>query len=246
VSEYARHRRPDERIARAIRRALGDARTVVNVGAGTGSYEPADLDVLAVEPSFAMCLRRGGRKAPVVRGVAERLPFRDGAFAAAMAVLTVHHWRDVGTGLREMTRVARDRIVILTWDPSHPGFWLVRDYLPQILDVDRRLFPTLDDLAHQLSLIEVVEVPIPWDCSDGFLGAYWRRPAAYLDAEVRRAISTFSRIGEVTSALSRLRTDLDSGAWRRANQALISLPALDLGYRLVVARGGGCGGPVTV
>jgi SAM-dependent methyltransferase len=239
AAEFAGHRRPDERIARAIRGALGDARTVVNVGAGTGSYEQAGLDSVGVEPSLEMCRRRSSGKGPVVRGLAERLPFRDAAFDAAMAILTMHHWRDVGAGLREMVRVARERVVLLTWDPSHPGFWLVRDYLPQILDIDRKLFPTLDELGRWLRVIEIAAVPIPWNCVDGFLGAYWRRPKAYLDDDARRAISTFARLGDVASALARLHADLDSGAWSRANDALLSLPELDLGYRLVVARGGG-------
>jgi hypothetical protein len=150
-------------------------------------------------------------------------------------VLTIHHWRDRGAGLRELRRVARERVVVLTWDPSHPGFWLVRDYLPEVLQADRQLFPSTDELREHLGSIDIRTVAIPHDCADGFLGAYWRRPAAYLDADIRRAISTFSRV-DAAAALARLRSDLDDGTWTRANSHLLQLQELDLGYRLVVAR----------
>jgi SAM-dependent methyltransferase len=240
ASEYVRHRRPDARIARAIRRALGDIRTLLNVGAGAGSYEPGDVEVIGVEPSLEMSLRRPEGMGRVVEGTAEHLPFRDASFDAAMAVLTVHHWRDPGAGLKEMVRVARERVVIFTWDPDHPGFWLVRDYLPEVLEIDRSIFPSINEVGEHLELTQTVAVPIPWDCTDGFLGAYWRRPYAYLDPDVRRAISTFSRMKDISASLARLRADLLDGAWERTNEALLSLQALDLGYRLLVARG--CGG----
>lgn len=233
---YARHRRPDPRIARAVAAALGGAESVVNVGAGAGSYEPADRVVVAVEPSSVMIAQRAAGAAPVVRGSAESLPFSDGAFDAALAILTVHHWADWRAGLAEMRRVARERVVILTWDPAHAGFWLVRDYFPEILEIDGRMFPPLAELEAALGRVEVSAVPVPHDCADGFLGAYWRRPAAYLDEGVRAAISTFARVGDVSARVERLRADLESGRWAARNAELLGLEELDLGYRLVVGR----------
>lgn len=233
---YAAHRRADPGIARAVASALGGARSVVNVGAGAGSYEPAGLAVVAVEPSALMVAQRPAGAAPVVRGLAESLPFSDGAFDAALAILTVHHWSDRRAGLAEMRRVASDRVVILTWDPEHPAFWLVRDYFPDLLEFDRRIFPTLAEFEAALGRVEVSAVPVPHDCVDGFLGAYWRRPEAYLDDDVRGAISTFSRIGNIAPRLERLRADLESGRWATKNAGLLGLEELDLGYRLVVSK----------
>lgn len=233
---YASRRLADPRIKRFIDAALGNAEPVLNVGAGTGSYEPNNRAVVALEPSLVMIAQRPAGAAPVVQGSAERLPFADGAFAAATAILTVHHWVDRHAGLAEMRRVARDRVVILTWDPSHPGFWLVRDYFPDLIEFDRRIFPTLDELESALGRVGVSIVPVPHDCVDGFLGAYWRRPASYLDDRVRSSISTFARISDVPSRIERLRDDLESGAWAEKNSELNGLEHLDVGYRLVVGR----------
>ena len=233
---YGGHRRADPRIARIIRAALGGASTVVNVGAGAGSYEPADRTVVAVEPSGVMIAQRPAGAAPVVRGAAENLPFRDGAFEAALAILTVHHWADRRAGLAEMRRVARDRVLILTWDPAHPGFWLARDYFPDLIEFDRRIFPAVGELEAALGRVEVSVVPVPHDCADGFLGAYWRRPAAYLDEGVRSGISTFARVGDISRGVERLRADLGGGQWAIKNAELLRLEELDLGYRLVVSR----------
>jgi SAM-dependent methyltransferase len=233
---YGGHRRADPRIARVINAALGDAQTVVNVGAGAGSYEPTDRPVVAVEPSSVMIAQRPASAAPAVQGSAELLPFSDNAFSAALAILTVHHWSDRRAGLAEMRRVARDRVVVLTWDPGHPGFWLVRDYFPDIIEFDRRIFPGLAELEAALGRVEVSVVPIPHDCIDGFLGAYWRRPAAYLDEGVRASISAFARIGDISAQIERLRADLESGQWAVRNAELLRLEELDVGYRLVVGR----------
>jgi SAM-dependent methyltransferase len=235
---YGRRRRPDPRIAAAIRDALGDADTVVNVGAGAGSYEPVDRPVVAVEPSLEMIRQRPSGSAPVVRASANHLPFREGVFAVALAVLTIHHWPDRAGGLAELRRVAR-RQVILTWDPSTPDFWLVADYFPAITRIDRPIFPSLEQFRSALGEVEVRPVAVPHDCSDGFLGAYWRRPSAYLDADVRRSISTFAKIGDVEAGLARLRRDLDDGAWERRHGSLLVRSELDLGYRLLVANGRG-------
>jgi SAM-dependent methyltransferase len=235
---YVGSRRADPRIARAIAAALGDARSVVNVGAGTGSYEPADRVVVAVEPSAEMIRQRPREAAPAVRAVAERLPCRDGAFDAALAVLTVHHWRDAAAGLAELVRVTRRRVVILTWDPARRvGFWLTDEYLPALLELDVPRFPTMSAIRRSVPRMEAHTVPIPHDCLDGFLGAFWRRPEAYLDPNVRRAISGFAQLpsGEVDAGVARLEADVRSGRWDERFGHLRAQDTLDLGYRLIIA-----------
>jgi SAM-dependent methyltransferase len=235
---YTTVRREDPRLAQRIRAALGDARTVLNVGAGAGSYEPADLEVTAVEPSAVMRAQRPAGAAPVVDGRAEELPFEDDSFDAAMAVLSDHHWEDHERGLAELRRVARRRVVMFTWEPRSLGdSWLVRDYLPGFA----RLVPsgyTLDSLLEALGGGRIEPVAIPYDCRDGFLHAYWRRPRAYLDPQVRAGISVFRLLDadEVADAIARLAADLDSGEWERRNAGLLDLDELDLGYRIVVTE----------
>src|SRR5215510_1394689 len=237
---YATRRRPDPRIAGTIHQALGDARSVVNVGAGAGSYEPADRSVIAVEPSREMIGQRPPGAAPALQATAEALPFRDGAFDAALAVLTLHHWHDRGAGLAELLRVARRRVVIVNWDPvGREEFWLTREYIPALVELDAVLFPTAAELAAALGPLRVMPLPVPHDCIDGFLGAYWRRPEAYLDAGVRSAMSTFGRLGpdaaySVTEGLARLGDDLATGRWEARFGHLRDREALDLGYRLVI------------
>lgn len=232
---YSAHRRPDPRLAARIEGALGGARTVVNVGAGTGSYEPAAREVVAVEPSEVMVRQRPRGSAPVVRASADGLPFRDGAFDAALAILTIHHWPDWRRGLAELRRVARDRVVLFTWDPDGPLFWLVREYFPEIPRADRATFPSLEAMSRVLGPLAVHPVPVPADCADGFLGAYWRRPEAYLDAGVRGAVSAFARVPDTGARLARLAADLADGTWMRRHGELLALEELDVGYRLVVA-----------
>jgi SAM-dependent methyltransferase len=232
---YAQRRRADPRIAELIHSALGDSRSVVNVGAGSGSYEPRDRTVVAVEPSEVMLRQRAVDAGAAVRSSAESLPFGDATFDASLAILTVHHWSDRRAGLAEMKRVARQRVVVLTWDPAHEGFWLVRDYFPEIIALDRRIFPALADFEDVLGPVDVQVVPVPYDCVDGFLGAYWRRPAEYLDAGVRSAISSFARIGDAAPGLARLREDIHSGVWARRNADVAGIQELDIGYRLIVA-----------
>jgi SAM-dependent methyltransferase len=233
---YADYRRPDSRIAEAILESLGRSDSVINVGAGSGSYEPVDRKVVAVEPSRTMIRQRSSKSAPVIQAVSSALPCRDGAFSASLAVLTIQHWRERLRGFDELARSARDRIVVLTWDPAADGFWLTNEYFPELLELDREIFPPFSELSRCLGRIEVRPVPIPHDCRDGFLGAYWRRPAAYLDAGVRSAISSFSRISNLEDGLSRLANDLQSGEWQCRYGAIQSLQELDLGYRLVTAR----------
>lgn len=232
---YATRRKPDPRIEARIDAALGQCNRVLNVGAGTGSYEPANRSVVAVEPSIEMIRQRPPGAAPVVQASASNLPFHDQSFDAALAVLTVHHWPRREQGLAEMRRVARELVVILTWDPGHPGFWLVQQYFPEILEMDRLVFPTLHEVESIIGPAVSSVVPVPADCIDGFLGAYWKRPAQYLEAPVRAAISVFSRL-DCSEGLSRLRRDLDDGTWLSRNGALQELQELDVGYRLVVAQ----------
>lgn len=232
---YADLRKPDPRIGAMIHAALGPAHTVLNVGAGAGSYEPVDRVVTAVEPSLEMIKQRRADAALVIQGRAEELPFADGSFDASMAVLTVHHWSDQGQGLRELRRVTRGPVVILTYDPAFRGFWL-GDYIPELVALDEVQMPAMDLYAQWLGPVTVAPVPIPHDCTDGFLCAYWRRPEAYLDLRVRSAISSFWKVGDVTPALRRLEGDLRSGAWMERYGHLLSVAALDLGYRLVVSR----------
>lgn len=230
---YARRRQPDPRIAKTIHDALGKAQSVLNVGAGTGSYEPTDRQVTALEPSAEMIRQRPPEAAKAYQGVAEDLPFADRQFDAAMAVLTVHHWTDFDAGLREMRRVAKDRVVILTFDPESDYFWLA-DYIPEIIALDQPIMPRLSAFEGVLGDVTVEPVAIPRDCTDGFLGAYWRRPEAYLDKAVRSAISTFAKLDDVTESMKRLEDDLASGAWEAQYGHLLQEEYLDIGYRLVV------------
>ncbi len=232
---YARRRQADARIAAYILTALGDAETIVNVGAGAGSYEPADRRVVGVEPAMTMIRQRGPAAAPAVQGSAEALPFVTGAFAAALAVLTIHHWSDWRVGLREMLRVAQQRVVLLTWDPDSTGFWL-HDYLPDLLEYDRRIFPTLPALREVAGSVEIVPVPIPHDCRDGFLGAYWRRPVAYFADDVRQAISSLAT-QDASAGLAQLAADTADGTWERRYANISHLEQLDVGYRLVIVAG---------
>ncbi|NNE79752.1 MAG: methyltransferase domain-containing protein [Silicimonas sp.] len=232
---YANLRMPDARIAAVIHAALGPAQSVLNVGAGTGSYEPGDRDVTALEPSSEMIAQRADTAAPVIQGHAEKLPFGDDSFDAAMAILTVHHWSDRQKGLGELRRVTRGPIVLLTFDPAHKGFWLA-DYIPELVALDLEQMPRMADYEAWLGPVDVTPVPIPKDCTDGFLCAYWQRPEAYLDPRVRAAISSFWAIGDVSDALSRLQADIESGAWAARYGEILNRESCDFGYRMVVAQ----------
>lgn len=232
---YADLRQPDPRIAALIDTALGSAQTVLNVGAGAGSYEPAGRQVTALEPSIEMIRQRSATAAPVVQGRAEELPFADKSFDAAMAVLTVHHWSDQAKGLAEMRRVTCGPIVILTYDPAFRGFWLA-DYLPELIALDEAQMPEIAAYEASLGPVRISPVLIPHDCTDGFLCAYWRRPTAYLDPCVRAAMSSFWALGDVSEALGKLARDLDSGAWAARYPELLDLDKCDFGYRLITAK----------
>jgi SAM-dependent methyltransferase len=231
-NQYATLRKPDPRIAQQISDALGDAQTVLNVGAGAGSYEPEGKQITAVEPSQEMISQRKADGVHVVQASAEDLPFEDNQFDASMAVLTIHHWKNQAKGLSEMRRVTRGPIVILTFDPNHAGFWLL-DYLPELAALDEGQMPMLAFYERVLGEVKIEPVLIPHDCEDGFLGAYWRRPEAYLDPRKRAAISSFWKIGDVSEKLAMLQADISSGKWAKNNADLLALDTLDLGYRLV-------------
>jgi len=238
--DYARLRRPDPRIAAKIEEALGDAETVLNVGAGAGSYEPKGRTITAVDPSTEMIAQRPKSDATVVQGSAEDLPFDDTPFDAAMASLTIHHWTDKARGVAEMRRVTTGPLVFLTYDPAFRDFWLL-DYFPELATLDEGQMPPMSDyekwLGHSSqNCVAITPVPIPHDCTDGFLAGYWQRPAAYLDERARAAMSSFWKISGVEEGLSRLEADLKSGEWHRRFGHLLDLEELDCGYRLVVAN----------
>ena len=234
---YTRTRRADPRIGASIHRHLGDASTVVNVGAGAGSYEPTDRRVVAVEPSAAMIRQRPSTAAPALRASAEALPFAGAAFAAGMACLTVHHWPDPRAGLAELRRVTHGPIVVFTFDHEvHAAQWLVSDYLPSMVELDTTL-PSPAAIADALGGGSVEVLPVPHDCTDGFCHAWWRRPDAYLDPAVRAGISGIARLptAVVDGAMARLADDLASGRWHATHADLAGLDEIDAGYRLVVA-----------
>ncbi|GAB2658571.1 class I SAM-dependent methyltransferase [Prescottella soli] len=234
---YSLTRRPDPRIAAAIDAALACTDSVANIGAGAGSYEP-NHTVVAIEPSDVMIAQRTSGAAPALRAIAERLPLQNDSVDAALAVLTVHHWQNLERGIAELMRVARRRVVILGWDHRITReFWLLRDYLPSAAETDGRLAVPITRLVELLGGATVQEVPVPHDCSDGFGGAYWRRPRAYLDPLVQAGMSMLALTSrpELETGLSRLRADIASGGWERRYADLLELDSLDLGYRLVIA-----------
>lgn len=234
---YRSTRRPDPRIASQVHAALTAMDTVVNVGAGTGSYEPAQT-VAAIEPSMVMIAQRSPQAAPCVQAVAEALPLRDKCVDAAMALLTVHHWSDLPAGIGELRRVARRRIVVFTWDQAViDDFWLLREYLPDAAQINKALYVPIERLVELLGGAHVQTVPVPHDCTDGFGAAFWRRPEAYLDATVRAGISmlAYAAEGALAEGLGRLAGDLRSGRWQQRHAELLDQPAFDAGYRLLVS-----------
>ena len=236
---YSRFRRPDPRIAARIEAGLGDAKSVLNVGAGTGSYEPAGRDVTAVEPSAEMISQRPAEAAPVVQASAEALPFEDRSFDAAMAVLTVHHWNDAEAGLGEMLRVARDRILIVAFDPEAlADFWIAADYFPQMLQLKRRSGGSSGVLKQMLPAAASSPIPVPRDCEDHFFAALWARPELLFDEDVVRPMWVWQSISEESrqAGRERLAADLQSGAWEERYGHLRERDELDVGLRLVVSE----------
>jgi SAM-dependent methyltransferase len=236
---YSEVRRADPRLQAAIWRALGNAKSVLNIGAGAGSYEPSDREVIAVEPSPVMIAQRPPNAAPAIEGVAESLPLEDESVDATMAIFTIQHWNDLDRGLTEVLRVTRERIVLLTLDVDvTASMWLCRDYLPEIIEYERKMFPPIEHLHAVLPGLQVQTIPVPADCIDGFCIAHWARPEAYLDPLVRQATSTWHLLPAPVAdrGLDRLRRDLQSGEWDRRNGQLRTRRALDVGLRLVTAE----------
>jgi SAM-dependent methyltransferase len=239
--QYARTRREDPRLAALIHAALGDASSVVNVGAGTGLYEPRDRHVVAIEPSDVMAAQRPRSLAPAVRARARALPLRDQSVDAAMALLTIHHWDDERErGVRELRRVARDAVVIVTYDPAVSGrMWLMADYLPEVAELDVTIFPAVDLIAAWLGgVTQVTPVPVPRDTVDWTLGSFWAHPERVLDPVARAATSGFARMpADVVARVEReVERDLASGAWDARHGRLRGLDELDVGLRLIVNR----------
>ena len=234
---YASGRRPDPRIAALIRAALGDARTVVNVGAGAGSYEPADREVVAVEPSASMRAQRPPGSAPVIDATAEHLPFADNAFEAAMATVTIHQWRDWKVGLRELRRVSAGPVVVLTFDPDAVARWWLAEYLPDLFRAEAARYPPIAAIREILGgQVSATPVPVPLDCTDGFTEAFYGRPEAFLDPRVRAAQSAwqFAESSVIEAGLQRLASDLASGSWDARYGTLRTQPSLVGAVRLVV------------
>ncbi len=236
---YASTRREDPAMSRRIRELLGDVRTVVNVGAGTGSYEPADLHVVAVEPSEVMIAQRATNRAPAVRALANALPLRDDAVDGAMSVISLHHWDDGReAGVRELRRVASGPVVIVTYDAEVSGeMWLMRDYLTEVAELDRRIFPPPETIATWLGGATIEVLPIPRDTPDWSLGSFWAHPERVLDPAARRATSGFARQSQavVDRVVSDVERDLADGTWDRRYGHLRELAEYDAGLRLIVA-----------
>jgi SAM-dependent methyltransferase len=236
---YNATRRADPRVAAQIGQALADSASLVNIGAGAGSYESAKT-IAAIEPSQIMIDQRPPGAAPAIRAEAEHVPLRDNCTDAALAVLTVHHWADVAAGIAEMRRIARYRLVVLTWDADVMGekFWLLSEYLPEARAADAALAVPVDRLMSLLADPVITPVPVPHDCTDGFAASFWRRPDAYLDPGVQAGMSLFTKTSPimVSAGMARLAADLQSGRWRREHAGLLDLTQLDLGYRLITAR----------
>jgi hypothetical protein len=239
---YSRQRRSDPRIAARVHAALGSARTVLNVGAGAGSYEPEDRYVLAIEPSAAMRAQRPAQLVPAIDGVAEALPLDDQSVDASMALVTVHQWRDLGKGLLELRRVTRGPIVVLTFDgDALDDYWLAH-YAPELIAVERRRYPSIAAIANQLGTrTQVTTVPVPVDCIDGFTEAYYARPECFLAASVRRSQSAWSFVSAQAQErfVTQLGDDLKSGAWERTYGAWRTKPCFEGSLRLLISPADG-------
>jgi len=235
-THYARVRQTDPRLARPLHDALGPGR-LLNVGAGTGSYEPTDRPVVALDSSAVMIAQRPSSAAPVVQGVAESLPFGDRSFDVVMAILSLHHWPDRAAGLRELTRVAPRRVV-LTFDPEVHGFTWLMDYFPETNEPGRPRAPSIAEIADRIEGVAVIVLPVPWDCADGMTVAYWRRPEAYLDRRTHAGSSWLRQIDKAVlrRGLDKLENDLRSGRWHERYGHLLQLEEIDCGLRIVIGQ----------
>jgi SAM-dependent methyltransferase len=234
-NDYSLTRCTDPKIAKQLYAELYGATRIVNIGAGTGSYEPEDADLVAVEPSSVMISQRKAGSHRVEQAFAETLPFEDKSFSHAMTVLSMHHWQDRARAFQEINRVATEKFVAITWDPKSEPFWLTRDYFPEIYEMDKLIFPDLEGLNEYFDDVTIRPLQIPSDCQDGFLTAFWKRPEAYLKSQVRQAMSPFSKVRNLSEGLQKLEADLASGVWARNNHAILGLSDFDVGYRLISA-----------
>jgi SAM-dependent methyltransferase len=233
---YSVRRCTDPEIAQQLFSELSGATRIVNIGAGAGSYEPDDVSLVAVEPSLEMISQRRTGSHRVEKAFAEALPFENKSFSHAMTVLSMHHWANREAAFNEINRVATGKFVAITWDPKSNPFWLTRDYFPEIYETDKRIFPDLDEIKEYFDQVTMTPLLIPGNCKDGFLAAFWKRPEAYLSDEVRQAISSFSKLKNVSKGLRKLEADLESGAWHQINHAILNTSSLDAGYRIVSAK----------
>ncbi len=233
---YATNRKSDPRIAKQLYSKLRGATRILNIGAGTGSYEPNDVELVAVEPSAEMITQRKWGAHPVVQASAEKLPFEDNSFSHAMTILSMHHWIDRQKAFKEINRVTREKFVSITWNPEAGPFWLTRDYFPEIYEKDKEIFPNLSEIKEFFDEVKVSPLLIPEDCRDGFLAAYWKRPEAYLNPKVRKSISTFAKMKDCNRGLMELREDIANRSWMESNRDMLPKDSLDVGYIIVEGR----------
>ncbi|MEM7163318.1 MAG: methyltransferase domain-containing protein [Bacteroidota bacterium] len=233
---YALKRQTEPRIATQIWNELKGAGKILNIGAGAGSYEPHEGDLIALEPSSKMIAQRSKHADPVVQGYAESLPFEDKSFSHCMTILSMHHWKDRYKAFKEIKRVTEEKFIALSWDPYANDFWLTRDYFPEIVEMDKLIFPEKEEFDAFFDNVRIERIMIPHDCRDGFLAAYWKKPEAYLEPSVRNSISTFSKISKLEDGLLKLKKDLESGEWERKNQEVLHQNEIDAGYILISAR----------
>jgi SAM-dependent methyltransferase len=233
---YSVTRCTDPKIAKQLYSELQGAARIVNIGAGTGSYEPENVELIAVEPSSEMISQRKTGSYRVEKAFAEKLPFENGSFTHAMTVLSMHHWENRPLAFSEINRVATEKFVAITWDPESESFWLTRDYFPEIYEMDKCIFPELEELKDHFDEVQITPLNIPADCKDGLLAAFWKRPEAYLSSKVRQSTSPFSKIRNLSEGLHKLEDDLASGVWAKNNHAILSSSSIDVGYRVISAR----------
>ncbi len=234
---YAQQRRTDPRIAALIHKALGSSRTILNIGAGAGSYEPQDRYVLALEPSAAMRAQRPPHLSPAIHGIAENLPFDDQSIDASMAMITIHQWQSAEKGLAEMRRVTRGPILVLTFDgDALDRFWLA-DYAPELITAERRRYPAIDFIqTHLGGKTQVQTIPIPIDCIDGFTEAYYARPEKFIDPTVRKSQSAWGFVDPQAQSrfVQTLAHDLNSGAWDKRYGQWRNKPYFEGSLRLIM------------
>jgi SAM-dependent methyltransferase len=233
---YSVTRCTDPRIAGQLFSKLQGATRIINIGAGTGSYEPENIELVAVEPSSKMISQRKNSSHRVEQAFAEKLPFENDGFSHAMTVNSMHHWENRALAFAEINRVTTDKFVAISWDPESDPFWLTRDYFPEIFEMDKGIFPEMEELNEHFSEVVITPLAIPADCKDGLLAAFWKRPEAYLSEKVRQSTSPFSKIKYLAEGLKKLEDDIASGAWAKNNHAILNATSLDVGYRLISAR----------